>query len=125
MISLFVPRSDSPMRCRLGSGAAVVGDRDSLDSNGCITIYFEDNRYAAVNVKNYADRALVAALRMRDRAATVARAAISPSELVEVGYWDEENGRAIIDPDMRHELDYWLRYQIRDDELRTTARSVG
>lgn len=120
MLALFVPHTNSDLRCRIGKGSAIVGDKDVYDGNGRITIYFENNKYAAVNIKNYADRALVAALRLHDQVATVARATIDPCDLVEVGLWDEENSRAIIDPDKRHELDYWLSYQIRDDELKTT-----
>ena len=111
--TILVPLCDSSIR----AGSGIVCDLSGVD-NGSendtknYRVYFEGNLYGAVNLKTIEDRLLVAALRLRDRAPTVAWQSVPSNELlkrfVAVGVFDLERRRAIIDADAANIWNAWL-----------------
>lgn len=81
---LYVPRSgEHPTIVR---GSAIVGSTGD-DQIHC---YYEGNLYDAENLRQYRERALVAAARWRDRAPTVAQMLIPAATLRAVAHYDLE-----------------------------------
>lgn len=70
-------------------GSAIVG---SPSGNGSLVLDYEGSLHGAVNLKRFADRAAVAAGRHASRYATVARMTALESEVIEVGWYDDETG---------------------------------
>jgi len=62
------------------------------NEQGWVLVYYEGNLYDAANVVTYADRAMFAYWRMRDRYPTVARRAVRVDDIQQIGILDPTTG---------------------------------
>lgn len=115
MLQVFVPRPGSLPCARIHNGSAIVGLFEEGEET--VLVDFEGNLYGASNIVNFADRVFIAASRHLDRAPTISRARFNCQDLLMIGYWDHDDRRLTINPELRHELDYWVRHQLPDREL--------
>lgn len=118
MLTIYLPLPDSYLEDQIDRGSGIVGASNGEEA----TIFYEGNRYQAANIKNFADRVYVAADRSLHSAATIARMAVDEKELLEIGFWDENSGRAVILPERMGDLGDWLNVKAIDpSELECTA----
>lgn len=121
---LYVPREGFPLACDpksaiVGSPArqwmegreAKIDGRSARsvapDSN--LVIDFEGNRYNALNMKTYADRAVHAAGRHHEHYPTVARCVVPQKRLIRVATFDLEGEQVqLLGPDEVQALMRWL-----------------
>jgi hypothetical protein len=118
MLTIYLPLPDSSLEGEIDRGSGVVGASDGEEA----TIFYEGNLYGAANIKNFADRVHIAADRSLHHAATVARALVDEKELLEIGFWDDNAGRAVILPECLGDLADWLDVEsVPPSELEATA----
>jgi hypothetical protein len=97
IVALF----DPPNFVDLGSAivCALSGSDLDIGPSGLVTIYFESNRYGAVNLETFPERVRVAASRLVSHLPTVARALVPATSLRLVGTYDYEAHRIdVTDP---------------------------
>jgi hypothetical protein len=87
-------------------GTGIVGS-DESESDGEYTLVYYQEATPAVNIINYADRVFHAADRLRHHAPTSRMRAFAADELIEVGYFDEFEGRILV-TGFEDELARWL-----------------
>lgn len=117
MFDVIIPSPDSEDRYGLRSGAGCAvrvlaqGQR----------IYYEENRMGAVNIVTFADRVMIAASRLAERAPSHAQMlCLHPEHWLRVGSFDEQTGLIICDrPD---ELAAWLGAETLDVSQLMTSR---
>lgn len=137
--NLYVPRPDFPLACDAKS--AIVGsparqwmeDREARadgrsprmvapDTN--LVIDYEGNRYSAMNMRTYADRAAHAAGRQKEFYPTVARMIVPAKRLIRVATFDYEQEQVrCLDESAVLLLMEWLDvdHAALQDELRGTS----
>lgn len=140
---LYVPREGFPLSCDPKS--AIVGsparqwmeEREArIDGRSpkmvapdtTLVIDYEGNRYGAVNMRTYADRATHAAGRQKEHYPTVARMIVPAKRLIRVATLDYEQEQVrCLDEDAVLTLMKWLDvdHPALQDELRgTTVRTI-
>jgi len=96
----------------IAAGSAIVGtgrDQDPGVLPGSIIVYYEGNLYGAANMVTFADRAMHAYWRMRDRYPTAAMMAVPVSQLQLVAHLLPEHGRVeVISGATLYRLARWL-----------------
>ena len=102
-LKIYIPQLDSigfeEYLSFVDKGSAIVSNGEPLgDELGSIDCYLESNRYGAINLETFADKAICAAGRLVERYPTVARSALPKGMLLEVGTVDSETYEAYIDP---------------------------
>lgn len=91
-VVVFVPKPASRIESVVDPESAVVGFEDEwFDGHSNIDVHYEGNRYGAVNMKTFADRVHHAASRMRERYPTTAKSMVPKSDLILVGYWQDDH----------------------------------
>lgn len=124
MIPVYLPKLDDPqalvrLPSRAGEGAALVGDPGKAPE-GMVQITWQ-SRSEAVNIVNYADRVQHAACSQRHPTSKMCW--MNESDLIEIGIWDENEGRVILTaPGAAELLARWLGKQdVGDEELMTQS----
>lgn len=127
LISVWIPKTiKTGATSDLAPGTAIVTD-DSEDHGTRVKGWFEGNIYAAENLSRFADRALLAAGRMRSAYPTRAVREFLPTELLFVGHLDEESGELHLDPSASEPLSAWLAVapeQLHQQLLATSMKQV-
>lgn len=144
MLKVYVPAADTRARSHMEAGAGIVGTSEGTDDDDdARTLVYYQERTSAVNVITFADRVFHAADRLRHQAQTHRLCALPSAQLIEVGYFDENEGRVLLDTtnaDAAAELARWLdadeldaseleclgaQHFVRDRQLRAAARSAN
>lgn len=90
VVDIAVPKSNSDL-LGIKKGSAIVVSRQE-NSSGFLDVYYEGNLYGASNMNDFEGKLIVAGGRLRDKAPTVARMHIRPSEVAillnKVGEYD-------------------------------------
>jgi hypothetical protein len=123
-IAVFVPASTTvPFAALVAAGSAIVGPAEGSEADQ-VTVYYEGNLYGAANVKTYADRARLAAGRLAASYPTIARAVVPRPALLQVGWFDPENGITLLnDAQGKAALASWLGVEaIEEKELHFSDR---
>jgi len=102
-VGIVVPKVASPLSLIVDPGSAIVCALDDegqpVSHNGQVLVYFESNRYGAVNLQDFESQVMVAAGRLRDDAPTVAKALVPVDELQLVGWYrDRDLPLDVVDP---------------------------
>lgn len=141
--ALYVPRPGFPLSCDPKS--AIVGsharqwfeEREALidgrlpkqvapDTN--LIVDYEGNRYGALNMQTYADRALVCAGRHKKKYPTVARCVVPAKRLIRVATFDYETEQVeLLGDDEILTLMRWLdvgRVELQAELHGTSVRSM-
>ena len=86
----------------------------------------EGNKYGAENMRTLADRAMHAAGRLRTGYPTVAARAIPRSQIIPVGFYDEERGELHLDHGREEAVAKWLgcSLDVLSAELITTGSAT-
>jgi hypothetical protein len=95
-LAVFVPTATTPLATIVAAGSAIVGPAGG-DETECVTVDYEGALYGPANMKTYADRARHAADRQLQHYPTVARRVVARRELLQVGWFDPENGISLLD----------------------------
>ncbi|HEU5105198.1 MAG TPA: hypothetical protein VFU11_05110 [Solirubrobacterales bacterium] len=91
----------------IAPGSAIVGIPEVGADR--VHVYFEGNRFGAVNIKTLADRALHAAGRLLQDYPTTAQMEVSRESLLAVGSFDYSGVRIVLTgPESRREVARWL-----------------
>jgi hypothetical protein len=101
-------------------GSAVVSAACSGERVVCSV---EGNKYGAENMKTLADRAMHAAGRLRTGYPTVAARAIPRSQIVPVGFYDEERGELHLEQGTENSVAMWIGCRV--DELSSELITTG
>lgn len=123
LIPVWIPHNPlTPATNDLAPGTAIVTN-DSRETAERVLAWFEGNLYGASNLECFADRAWHAAGRMQADYPTAAVRAISTTDLVLVGYLNDELGEIIPDPENIDLLCKWLSIEVSElsKELLTTS----
>jgi hypothetical protein len=105
---LWVPIPGSRAEHRIDRGSALVSDPDAVAEDGRVLVYYEGNRYGAINLRRYVERAVCAAGRMRERYPTVAMGALPEEELMRVGVLDYTKRVVRIDDGLKPLVEKWI-----------------
>jgi hypothetical protein len=128
LIPVWIPQTPlTPATSDLGPGTAIVTD-DSREPAERVLAWFEGNLYGASNLERFADRAWHAAGRMQADYPTVAVRALQTSDLLLVGYLNDEVGELTLDPDTTDALCKWLSVEpsaLVEQLLTTSARHTA
>lgn len=87
-VKVYIPKRDTEAHKRIDQGSGIVGRSFGEDH---VELYFEGNRYDAVNVRTWEQKVAVAAGRMSVSYPTVAKMVASKDELLEVGEYDTQS----------------------------------
>ena len=108
-VLVYVPKPGTAIERTVKRGSAIVGPEAEAEAGRARpTVYFEGNLYGAVGMVTFADRAMHAYWRMRERYPTIAMMTASPQELVRAGTLDPERGVIRDELDARGDLLAWL-----------------
>lgn len=89
ILKVYVPKEGSYLHAVLVPGSAVVGG--DAAAPGQLWVDYEGNRYGAENLQTYQQKLDHAADRHLTNYPTVARQAVPPEWVLEVGTWDHDN----------------------------------
>ena len=119
---VYVPCAGSAVLATILPGSGIVSDGER-DPSGRLVIDFEGNRYGSTSITTYADRVDHAAGRHLVRYPTVARLAVLPADVIEVGAYNTETGVVTVHgPEEAHLLAEWCRVdEARDAGLVTES----
>ena len=114
-VRAYLPAHEAPALRNVQAGSAIVSHHeyvhspDDPEGPARVLVYFEGNKHGASNMATYADRAMFAYWRMRERYPTVAQAEVPVDQLVRIGTLDPEH-RAIelVDDEHAPDLANWL-----------------
>lgn len=120
-LAVYVPTPESPLRSVIRLGSGIVGSPEGAR----VRIDYEGALYGQSGLERYADRVRLAAGRHTERYPTIARAWVEPNELIQVGWWDEADGRVVPEDVPGDPLAAWLRHPVAADELLATGAQWG
>jgi hypothetical protein len=108
--TLYVPKEGSSLQKSLARGSAIVADA-SYDTHqrlggGMVIVHYEGNIYGAENLKEYPERVLSAAGRLRERYPTSAMQGAYLKELIVIGSFHYPTRGLLIEN--REALQAWL-----------------
>lgn len=108
-LEVLVPKPGTPAALTIDSGSGIVTDATKIAER--IEVYFEGNRFGAVNLRTFEERVKQAAGRLQQRYPTIARGFYAPSEFESVGTYTfsddwKETRLAITNQEA---LDAWCR----------------
>jgi hypothetical protein len=116
MLNVYLPREGSHLGSLVDRGSALVADDLGQDR---LVVYFEGNRYGAVNLQRWADRVECAAGRLTAKYPTSALCAAERDDIQLLGLFD---GGAVQldDPDDRSAIARWCG-ETDDEQLTITT----
>jgi hypothetical protein len=93
---VLVPKPDSIAALTIDRGSGIVCDpltvmSGAVSGDEMIDVYYEGNRYGAINMRTFSERVKQAAGRLQQRYPTVAHGAFLRSEFAVVGTYRFEN----------------------------------
>lgn len=119
-LPVYAPAEGSALHRLVVPGSGVVGT--PLPS-GEILVDYEGNLHRTLNIQTFADRVMVAAGRHVTLAATSARAAASPDDLIQIGTWDPGHGAVRVEDAAA--LARWLKLDALPEFEMLTTGGVG
>lgn len=90
---LFVPAADSRLGIDPRSAIVAHSPTGGVGDVKLVLCWYEGNRFGADNLKRYVERVNCAAGRADQNYPTIAKQAIAPNELIDVGTYDLQNGQ--------------------------------
>lgn len=80
-------------------GNAVADGLVPANDDAPVLIYYESNRFGAVNIVTFADRCMIAAGRLTQRYPTIARREVRSGAVIRLGEYLPDQRRVVIDDD--------------------------
>jgi hypothetical protein len=111
--AVYTPRQNAPADTRaavanIDPKSAIVSAPDDPGQADRILIYYEGNRYGYAGVITFADRARIAAGRLKEQAPVIARAAVPRLALTQVAWFTPGHGVDVIGTRGLAALAKWL-----------------